>query len=59
VPIVTVEKNTRHYAEAELDWNVFKYASVSLKYKYGAEAPLFQLVDHQWTLGITVKAAKR
>jgi hypothetical protein len=59
VPIVTVEKNTRHYAEAALDWNIFKYASLSLKYKYGAEAPLFQLVDHQWTLGITVKAAKK
>jgi hypothetical protein len=59
VPIVTVQKNTRHHAEAELDWNVFKYSSVSLKYRYGAEAPLFQLIDHQWTLGITVKAAKK
>jgi hypothetical protein len=59
VKVVTVRRNTRHTAEAEFDWNVMKYTSVSLKYKYGAEAPLFKLVDHQWTLGVTLKAAQR
>jgi hypothetical protein len=59
VKVVTVRRNTRHTAEAEFDWNVLKFTSVSLKYKYGADAPLFKLVDHQWTLGVTVKAAQK
>ena len=59
VSVTTLGKGTRHEAEAEFNWNVHKYTSVSLKYKYGAEAPLFKLVDHQWTVGITVKAAQK
>jgi hypothetical protein len=58
-PVTTVEKGTRHLAEASLDWNVMKFTAVSLKYKYGAQPPLFKLVDHQWVFGITIKAAKK
>lgn len=58
VVVTTLRKNTRQAAEAELDWNLLKYTSLSLKYKYGAEPPVFQLVDHQWTIGITLKAAQ-
>lgn len=57
--VVSVGKNTRHYADASLDWNVQKFTSLSLKYKYGAQAPLFKLVDHQWILGVTFKAARK
>jgi hypothetical protein len=57
--VITLDKDRRHLAEASLDWNVMKYTSLSLKYQYGAKAPLFKLVDHQWTLGVTVKAAQK
>lgn len=57
--VTTVNKDVRHHAEAALDWNLMKYTSVSLKYQYGSVPPLFQLVDHQWTLGITLKAAQK
>jgi hypothetical protein len=30
-----------------------------LKYQYGAVPPLFRLVDHQVTLGVTLKAAQK
>jgi hypothetical protein len=59
VDVITVGRNTRHHAEAEANWNFMKYASLSLKYKYGSQPPLFKLVDHQWTLGVTVKAAQK
>ncbi len=58
-PVTTVEKGTRHFAEASLDWNVMKFTAVSLKYRYGAQPPLFKLADHQWVFGITLKAAKK
>lgn len=59
VPIASVGRNTRHAASADFAWNVFKYGAVSLKYKYGAEPPLYPLVDHQWAFGFTIKAAKK
>jgi hypothetical protein len=59
VAVTTVNKDVRNHAEAALDWNLMKYTSVSLKYQYGAVPPLFPLVDHQLTLGITLKAAQK
>jgi hypothetical protein len=57
--VTTVNRDVRSHAEAELDWNLMKYTSVSVKYQYGAVPPLFQLVDHQVTVGITLKAAQK
>jgi hypothetical protein len=57
--ITEVNKDVRHHAEAELDWNIMKYTSLSVKYQYGAVPPLFQLVDHQVTVGITLKQAQK
>jgi hypothetical protein len=57
--VTSVRRNIRELAEAELDWNLLKYTSLSIKYKYGAEPPLFPLVDHQMMVGVTVKAAQR
>jgi hypothetical protein len=56
--VTTVNKDVRQYAQAELDWTPLKFTSIALKYQYGALPPLFQLVDHQFTLGVTFKAKK-
>jgi hypothetical protein len=57
--VTTVNKDVRHHVEAELDWNFLKYVSLALKYQYGSLPPLFKQVDHQVTLGATVKLKKK
>lgn len=57
--VTEVNKGVRHHAEAALEWNIMEDTSVSLKYQYGSVPPLFQLVDHQVTRGITLKAAQK
>jgi hypothetical protein len=57
--VVTVGTNARHEAQLAANWNISKYAGLALKYKYGALPPLFQLVDHQVTVGVTFLAAQK
>jgi hypothetical protein len=57
--VTTVRKNTRQEVEASAHLNLTKYAGVQVQYRYGALPPLFQLVDHQVTIGITLKAARK
>jgi hypothetical protein len=56
--VTTVKKNVRHNVELSANWNAMKFVGVQVQYKYGALPPLFQLVDHQVVMGITVKAAR-
>jgi hypothetical protein len=58
VAVTSVRRNVRHEIEVAANWNLGRYAGVQVQYKYGTLPPLFQLVDHQVTVGITLKAAQ-
>jgi len=60
--VTTVDLSTkaRHWVEADINyapWS-FKYLTVTAKYQYGELPPLFKLVDHSFTLGLTLQASQ-
>jgi hypothetical protein len=54
---VALGTNTRHYVEVDAAWNLNKLLGFSASYKYGAQPPLFEFVDHQMSLGVLFKAS--
>jgi hypothetical protein len=54
--VTSMRKNTRHEVELGVNWNFSQFVALRLQYKYGALPPLFEFVDHQVTVGLTLKA---
>jgi len=54
--VVQMRGNTRHYVTTTFNWNATKLLGLQLGYKYGSLPPLFELVDHQVTIGFVFKA---
>jgi hypothetical protein len=60
--VTTVDLTTkaRHWVEADANyapWS-FKFLAITAKYQYGELPPLFKLVDHCFTLGLTLQASQ-
>jgi hypothetical protein len=60
--VTTIELTTRarHWVEASANyapWS-FKYLAITAKYQYGELPPLFNLVDHCFTVGLTLQASQ-
>ena len=60
--VTTVDLTTkaRHWFEGDINyapWS-FKYLAITGKYQYGELPPLFKLVDHCFTLGLTLQASQ-
>jgi len=53
---ISLGANTRHYLESGILWNARGYVGIQAKYMYGSLPPLFQFIDNQVTVGITIKA---
>lgn len=60
--ITTVDLTTkaRNWVEGDLNYApwAFKYLSLNLKYQYGSLPPMFNLVDHKVTVGLTLQAVQ-
>ena len=56
VSVTRLSKSARHEVEAGVNWNITQYLGLKIQYKYGSLPPLFQFVDHQGSIGITIKA---
>ena len=54
--VTRLRKNTRHEVETGVNWNFSQFVALRLQYKYGALPTLFEFVDHQVTVGLTLKA---
>ena len=57
---VSLTTKPRNWVQANVNyapWR-FKYLSLNAKYEYGELPPLFMLVNHQITLGFTLKAVQ-
>jgi hypothetical protein len=55
---VDLTTRARHWIEADVNyapWK-FKYLSLTAKYQYGDQPPEFNLVDHLFTIGLSLKA---
>jgi hypothetical protein len=57
--VTRMRKNTRHEVEAGVNYNFSTLFGVRLQYKYGALPPLFEFVDHQVTVGLTLKTVHK
>jgi hypothetical protein len=60
VTTVTETTKARNWFEGDINyapWS-FKYLTLTAKYQYGVLPPLFNLVDHAFTLGITFQAVQ-
>jgi hypothetical protein len=60
VTTVTETTKARNWFEGDINyapWS-FKYLTLTAKYQYGELPPLFNLVDHAFTLGITFQAVQ-
>ena len=58
--IVDLTTKARNWVEVDITyapWS-FKYASLIAKYQYGSLPPMFNLVDHKFTLGLTLQAVQ-
>jgi hypothetical protein len=58
--IVDLTTKARNWVEADITyapWS-FQYASLIAKYQYGSLPPMFNLVDHKFTLGLTLQAVQ-
>jgi len=60
--ITTIDMTTkaRHWFEGDINyapWS-FKYLAITGKYQYGELPPLFKLVDHCFTLGLTLQGSQ-
>jgi hypothetical protein len=53
---IALNRNRRPEAEAHITWNFSPYVGLQVQYKYGSLPPLFEFVDHQATVGLTLKA---
>jgi hypothetical protein len=53
---IVLNRNPRPEAEAHITWNISSYFGLQVQYKYGSLPPLFEFVDHQATIGLTLKA---
>jgi hypothetical protein len=53
--VVSLRQNTRHYVQVDATWNVTKLIGIQAEYKYGSLPPLFELVNHQATIGFVFK----
>ena len=60
--ITTVDLTTkaRNWIQVEVTYApwAFKYVALDAKYQYGSLPPLFNLVDHKFTLGLTLQAVQ-
>jgi hypothetical protein len=56
VDSVSLSKGTRPNATVQATWNFNTYVGLTFQYKYGSLPPLFQFVDHQATIGLTLQA---
>ncbi len=57
---VSLTTKARNWVQANVNyapWR-FKYLSLNAKYEYGELPPLFVLVNHQFTLGLTLQAVQ-
>ena len=54
--VVRMRENTRHNVRVDLNWNATKLLAFQIGYRYGSLPPLFQLVNHQVTIGLVFKA---
>jgi len=60
VTTVRLASKARHWVEADINaapWS-FKYLTITAKYQYGELPPLFQLVDHSFTIGFSLQAVQ-
>lgn len=60
ITTVRLDSKARHWVEADINaapWS-FKYLTITGKYQYGELPPLFQLVDHSFTIGFTLQAVQ-
>jgi len=60
VTTVSLTMKARNWIQANVNyapWG-FKYLSLTAKYEYGELPPLFTLVDHQFTIGLTLEAVQ-
>jgi hypothetical protein len=57
--VARLRKNTRHEVEAGVNYNFSTLFGLRLQYKYGALPPLFEFVDHQVTVGLTLKTVRK
>lgn len=60
--LTTIDLTTkaRHWFEGDINyapWS-FKYLAITGKYQYGELPPLFKLVDHSFTLGLTLQGSQ-
>lgn len=60
--VTTVDLTTkaRHWVEGDINfapWS-FKYLAITGKYQYGELPPLFKLLDHSFTIGLTLQASQ-
>lgn len=55
---VLLTTRARHWAELDANYTfgAFQYLSLNAKYQYGDLPPLFNLVDHKFTIGFTLQA---
>lgn len=60
--VTTVELTTRARQWIEVDGNLspwsFKYLAITAKYQYGALPPVFNFVDHSFSIGLTLRASQ-
>jgi hypothetical protein len=60
VTTVTETTKARNWLEGDINyapWS-FKYLTLTAKYQYGELPPMFNFVDHAFTLGITFHAVQ-
>lgn len=57
--VVSVDRRFRPSVEVGATYNFTKFLGIKLQYKYGSLPPLFEFVDHQVSIGVTVKAKQK
>src|SRR5262249_54657723 len=55
VTVTTLKKNVRADIQLSVAWNIGELFAAQVQYKYGSLPPVYQLVDHQVTVGLTFK----
>jgi hypothetical protein len=60
VTTVSLTTKPRHWVELDLSYSpfAFKYIAFTAQYQYGDLPPVFTLVDHKVSVGLTLKAAQ-
>lgn len=60
VTMVDLTTKARHWVEVDLSYSpsIFKYLAITAQYQYGDLPPVFKLVDHKVSIGLTFKASQ-